>query len=91
MITITPAAIEEINRALAKYDNEKYVRLNMGVGWGGPRLELTLEESAATEDSLYELEGIKFLIHDKKKPYFDQTKLDYVKGWFGGEFKLLRV
>ncbi len=32
MITLTPAAKEEINRAIAKYDNEKYVRLNMGVG-----------------------------------------------------------
>ncbi|WP_164985024.1 hypothetical protein [Ammoniphilus sp. CFH 90114] len=54
-------------------------------------MELTLEESAGEQDEVFEVEGIHFLIATNKKPYFHQTKLDYVKGIFGGDFKLLRV
>lgn len=94
MIQITEAAKRKINQSLEKYREkqlEYFVRLNMGIGWGGPQLELTLEESALENDESIEVEGIKFLIAHSKKPYFNETKLDYVKGIFGGEFKILRV
>jgi uncharacterized protein YneR len=39
-----------------------------------------------------EIDGIQFLVHEKDKVYFDESKIDYVRTLFGGgEFKVLRV
>lgn len=95
MIQATDAAIKEIKKALEHYKdemNEQFIRLSMAVGWGGPRLDLALEESAGNNDEVVTIEDVKFLIHKNATPYFQNTKLDYVRGLFGqGEFKILTV
>jgi Fe-S cluster assembly iron-binding protein IscA len=95
MVKVTKSAIDVIKSEVKDEINEgkkPFIRLAMGIGWGGPKLRLTLEESALDDDAVTEIEGIQFLVHEKDKVYFDEAKIDYVKTLFGGgEFKVLRV
>lgn len=95
MLQVTNAALKEIKTALEKSKDpmeSQFVRLNMGIGWGGPQLRLALDESKGEHDQLIEIDEVKFLIHSRKAPYFQNTKLDFVKNWFGaGEFKILNM
>ena len=92
MFQVTDAALNEIRKALEKYNEPFFIRLNMGIGWGGPQLELTLDESKGEHDQLFEVEEVKLLIHSGKMPYFENTKLDFVKNWLGmGQFKILTM
>jgi Fe-S cluster assembly iron-binding protein IscA len=64
----------------------------MGIGWGGPQLRLALEESALENDEITEESGIQFLVNERDRVYFENTKIDYVKTLFGGgQFKVIRV
>lgn len=95
LIKVTHAALKQIREELqdiAPDVKDPFIRLYMGMGWGGPRLQLALEESSHPNDQVTEIEGIKFIIASNQTPYFQDTKLDYIKGVFGmGEFKILRV
>lgn len=69
-----------------------YVRLSMGIGWGGPELKLSLEEQPLSKDISIAAEGITLLIHEDDAVYFQQTKLDYVTDPLGRKsFKILHV
>lgn len=95
MIQATEAAIKQIKNELENLTEDvknPYIRLSMALGWGGPRLQLALEESTHKNDEVKEIDGIKFVIHKNQAPYFNQVKLDYTKNMFGiGEYTLLRV
>ena len=78
MIKITDAAISKIKKEV-KGVKKPFVRLAMGIGWGGPQLRLTLEESALENDEIIEQDGINFLVHETNKPYFNNVKIDYTK------------
>ena len=53
---------------------------------------MALEESAKPDDKEFSQDGIKFLINEKHMSYFENVKLDFVKGTFGnGQFKLHKV
>jgi Fe-S cluster assembly iron-binding protein IscA len=68
------------------------IRLAMSIGWGGPQLYLTLEESASENDEITEIDGIQFLVNERNQVYFANTKIDYTKNLFGGgQFKVLQV
>lgn len=93
MVTVTKAAITKIKEEMAYYNQEKveelFLRLGMGVGWGGPQLRLALEESALPTDEQFEQDGIKFLVNNNDKPYFNGLSLDYRDSWMGGGFTLV--
>lgn len=95
MVNITPAALTEISEQLStilKEGEKALVRLSMGIGWGGPSLRLTLEESALENDEITELEGIQFLVNERDRVYFDHAKVDFKENLFGnGEFVVLQV
>lgn len=96
MLKVTGTAYEIITNALKKEKNSPnehlFVRLSMGIGWGGPQLKLSLEERPLSEDQQVEFEDIQFLIHNRDLVYFEQTKLDYVTDPFGnGRFKLIKT
>ena len=95
MLQITHAAISVIKdevKDVLEEGKKPFIRLAMGIGWGGPQLRLTLEESALDSDEITEQDGIQFLVNERDKVYFENTKLDYVKALFGGgQFKVLRV
>ena len=95
MLKVTHAAIAKITEEVQDVINEgkkPFIRLGMVIGWGGPQLRLTLEESALQTDEVTEQDGIQFLVNDRDQVYFNDVKLDYVKSLFGGgEFKILHV
>lgn len=95
MIKVTHTAVERIKEELQEIATDvetPYIRLHMGLGWGGPRLQLALEESSNPSDTVTEVEGIKFLVDSNQSSYFENVKLDFTKNMFGfGEYKLLNV
>lgn len=95
LLQVTQAAIKRVKEELEGMSTEikePLIRLHMGLGWGGPRLQLALEESTNPNDEVTEVEGIKFLVDKSQSAYFEDVKLDYAQGAFGfGEYKLLKV
>lgn len=95
MVKVTQTAIDKIKLEVQDVINEgkkPFIRLTMGIGWGGPQLRLALEESALQHDEISEQDGIQFLVHEKDKVYFDSAKIDYTRKLLGGgEFTVLRV
>lgn len=91
MIKITDAAISKIKQEV-KDVKKSFIRLAMGIGWGGPQLRLALEESALENDEIIEQDGISFLVHETSKPYFNNVKIDYTKTLLGGgQFIVLKL
>ena len=81
-----------IEREKQTPNEELLVRLSMGIGWGGPKLNLSLEERKITGDQLFEFKGVKLLIHEQDYVHFENTMLDYLsdeKGKFS--FKLIKI
>ena len=93
VIKVTDAAMKQIKEELQDFEpemKESYLRIHMGYGWGGPRLQLALVESVNPNDSVTEIDGIKFVVDKGQAAYFENTKLDFVKSMFGfGEFRLV--
>ncbi|GEN31685.1 Fe-S cluster assembly iron-binding protein IscA [Cerasibacillus quisquiliarum] len=51
---------------------------------------MALVESVNPNDSVTEIDGIKFVVDKGQAAYFENTKLDFVKSMFGfGEFRLV--
>ena len=96
MFRITESAhkklINTINQEKTSTDENLYLRLSMGIGWGGPKLNLSLEERKIQGDLSFEFDNLIVIIHEKDFVYFDHTKLDYVKDVLGNSrFQLLKV
>ena len=81
-----------INQEKTSEDEQLYLRLTMGIGWGGPKLNLSLEERKIEGDRSFEWNDLTVIIHEKDMVYFNDTKLDYVQDVLGNkQFKLLRI
>lgn len=96
LIKMTESAVNVLLEAIQnekRQENEKlYVRMSMGIGWGGPQLKLSLEEQPLDGDKVFEIEGIPLIVNERDYVYFDNTKLDYVKNIFGvGNFTVLKI
>ena len=95
VLSITESAHKILQCAIKNEssDGEKlYVRLTMGIGWGGPQLRVALEERPLTNDQVFNFDEVSVLIHERDLVYFNQSKLDYTKDVFGiGKFNLLKV
>jgi Fe-S cluster assembly iron-binding protein IscA len=53
-----------------------------GFGWGGPRLQLTLDELKNQEDVLEESNGIRVVYNSSIEAYVRNSVVDYSKSWF---------
>lgn len=96
MFQITGRAYELISKAIENEkktaDEQLYVRLSIGIGWGGPELNLSLEEQPITNDEILTIEDLFFLVQPRDMVYCNQTKLDYVTDVLGkGRFKLIKI
>jgi len=50
---------------------------------------LALDESTNSEDTVTEVDSVKFVIHSSQSYYFDNVQLDYKEGMFGGGYRLV--
>lgn len=95
MLQVTKSAVDKIKEELEDMGVEAdkpFIRVYMALGWGGPRVQLALEESANSNDSVTEVDGINFLVDANQSAYFNNTKLDYTKNLFGfGEFHIINL
>ena len=92
MLKVTDNTVAQIKKELEGMPSDvkaPFIRLYMSVGWGGPSLQLALEESTNDDDTVTESGGVKFVVHSSQSYYFDDVTLDYKQGMFGGEYTLL--
>lgn len=90
MITVTPVAIEEAKRLIAK-EQKPNLALRVGVKGGGcSGMEYVLGMDDATpkqDDQVFEQDGLKVLIDAKSHPYLDGTTVDFKSSLMGGGFE----
>ena len=90
MITLTPAATQEVKRLLEK-EQKPNLGLRLGVkggGCSGFTYVLALEEVAPKQyDTVFEQDGISILVDAKSHLYLDGTTVDYKNGLVGGGFE----
>lgn len=58
-----------------------------GIGWGGPKLGLVLDEQK-NDDMTFEVEGLKVVAERDLSPMLSNTLISYHKGLFGNSFKV---
>jgi iron-sulfur cluster assembly protein len=90
MITLTPAAAQEVKRLIEK-EQKPNLGLRVGVkggGCSGMTYILAVEEAAPKQyDTVFEQEGLKVLVDAKSHLYLDGMTIDYKNGLVGGGFE----
>ena len=90
MITLTPAALEEVKRLIGK-EQKPNLAMRVGVkggGCSGFSYQMGLEEATQKPyDTVLEQDGVKILIDAKSHLYLDGTAIDYKAGLMGGGFE----
>lgn len=90
MITMTPAAAQEVKR-LMEQEQKPNLGLRIGVKGGGcSGLSYVLAVEDATPkpyDTVLEQDGIKVLVDAKSQLYLDGMTLDYTAALMGGGFE----
>lgn len=88
MLTMTKKAEERIME-LKKDAPQSIVRIYMeGIGWGGPRIGLALEESAKEGEQIQKIGDVQFVVDLALQGLFSKGELDYRRGIFGGSFTI---
>jgi iron-sulfur cluster assembly protein len=89
MITITPTALQEIQR-LQNSRQQKNSYFRIGVINGGCEhliYRLNLETSSQENDHISEYQGLKIIIDQESLPLIENLKLDYSEDLMGGGFR----
>ncbi len=90
MVTLTPAAAQEVRRLMEK-EQKPNLGLRVGVkggGCSGMTYVLSLDEASPKQyDTVFEQDGIKILIDAKSHLYLDGTSIDYKNSLMGGGFE----
>ena len=90
MITLTPAAAQEVKRLMDKEDKPN-LGLRVGVkggGCSGFSYMMAIEEASPKQyDSVLEQDGVKILVDAKSHLYLDGTTVDYKSSLMGGGFE----
>lgn len=89
MIGLTEKAIKEI-QSLKNKDNNIILRVSyVGSGWGGPRFNVSQDESIHNDDVVIEKEGIKLVYKRDYEPYLVGMQIDYYSLLFFKGFQLI--
>ena len=90
MITLTPAASQEVKRLMGQ-EQKPNMGLRLGVkggGCSGFSYVLGLEEATPKQyDTVFEQDGIKVIVDAKSHLYLDGTTIDFKNGLMGGGFE----
>lgn len=90
MITVTPVAIEEVKRLIAK-EQKPNLTLRLGVkggGCSGMTYVLGIEDATPKQnDQVFQQDGLNVLIDAKSHLYLDGITVDFKSGLMGGGFE----
>ena len=89
MIEISKAAIAEIER-MQIVRQQIGSKFRIGLSSGGCNdfhYTIDLENTASSEDSVYEIDGVSVAIDCQQIQYLDRLKLDYAEDLMGGGFR----
>jgi iron-sulfur cluster assembly protein len=87
-ISMTEAAAKHVRRSLDGRGKGDGVRLGVRTtGCSGLAYVLEFVDEAQSEDTVYELHGVKVIIDPKSLVYLDGTELDFVKEGLNEGFK----
>ncbi len=69
-----------------KENTKKYIRLLIqGVGWGGPRLGLALDELNNNDEKI-NINGVDIIYDRKDQDYLDHSVIDFEDSFLGQGF-----
>ena len=87
-ITVTESAARHVNRYLSKRGKGVGVRLGVKTtGCSGLAYTLEYVDELASEDVVFEGNGVKVLVDPKSMAYIDGTELDFVREGLNEGFK----
>ena len=90
MISLTPTAIQEVKRLLQN-EHKPNLALRFGIkggGCSGFTYQMAFEEATAKPyDSVFEQDGLKFLVDAKSHLYLDGITIDFKNSLVGGGFE----
>ncbi len=89
MVTVTPGAVREVKRLLAKVGKEGHALrlLVKGGGCSGLSYDLEFDASAREKDLVFEYEGLKVVVDPKSYLYLKGITLDWSGGLNGKGFQ----
>jgi iron-sulfur cluster assembly protein len=87
-VSLSPAAIAEINRMKRKHSSDALFRLGVQTGGcNGLYYTLALDEEAESSDRLLNWGGIQIVIDAQSWQYLNGLVLDYTEDLMGGGFR----
>ena len=90
-VTLTDKAVEMVKAAMAK-ESRPGLGLRIGVlggGCSGMQYQLSFEERAGAQDTVFEQAGVTIFVDATSQPHLEGMTLDYVTGLHGAGFKFL--
>jgi len=83
---ITTLAIEKLKEVLDEQgeDSGSLRVIAMPAENGGLQYMLTMEKETQTDDTILDVEGVKFLMDSDSVPFLEEATIDYVEN-FGGQ------
>lgn len=89
MIQLTENAIGAVSRFIDNADKPILgLRIRVdGGGCSGFQYGMKLEESAAADDQIFEVGGLKILVDPASKPLLENVTVDFLDGLEGSGFK----
>ena len=91
MIKITDTAAIKLKELISKKGSPSSTMLRIsfgGFGWGGPKLQMTLDESKKRSDKIIESQGVKIVYEADLEDYVKDSVVDYSNSWFDKGFVL---
>lgn len=85
MVKVSEVAAQKLKETIAKQKNPENTMLRIafgGFGWGGPRLQLTLDELKNPNDVAVESQGITVVYDSAIEQYVSNSVVDYSNSWF---------
>ena len=82
---ITELAIEKLKEVLVEQGEEGSLRvIAMPAEAGGLQYMLTMEKETQADDTVLDVEGVKFVMDSDSMPFLEEATIDYVEN-FGGQ------
>lgn len=85
-IQVTDKASKELLTVLKENATKKIRLYIQGIGWGGPRLGLALDELNEQNDDAINANGIDIIFNKGDKDYLDHSVIDFEDSFLGSGF-----